>query len=348
MTAVDLRSDTVTRPTPAMRRAMAEAEVGDDVFGDDPTVKRLEETVAGILGKEAALYVPSGTMANQISMALTAGPGTEVLVEEGSHVLNFEGGAASALWGITLRPVAGRRGVFTPADVAAAVRPENEHFAPLRAVAFENTHNRAGGAVWPPEALHAAAGAAREAKLLVHLDGARLWNAAAATGTEPADLARSADTVSVCFSKGLGSPVGSAVASTAERIHRARFLRKRLGGGMRQAGIIAAGALHALHHHRDRLAEDHARAAQIGAALAELPGVEVLPVETNIVIAELRRTGRAQAEVVSALATEGVLATGFGTTRIRLVTHLDVNDEGIERGIIALRRVLGGAKEGRA
>ncbi len=348
MTAVDLRSDTVTRPSPDMRRAMAEAEVGDDVFGDDPTVKRLEETVAGILGKEAALYVPSGTMANQISMALVAGPGTEVLVEEGSHVLNYEGGAASALWGITLRPVVGRRGVLAASDVAAAVRPPNDHFAPLRAVALENTHNRAGGAVWPPEQLHAVAGAAREAGLAVHLDGARLWNAAAAGGLDPADLARSADTVSVCFSKGLGAPVGSAVASTAERIHRARLLRKRLGGGMRQVGIIAAGALHALLHHRDRLTEDHARAARIGAALAELPGVETLPVETNIVIAELRETGREQAEVVEALAAEGVLAAGFGATRIRLVTHLDVDDAGTGRAIAALRKTLGGGKGGRA
>ncbi len=341
MSVVDLRSDTVTRPTAAMRKAMAGAEVGDDVFGDDPTVQRLEETVASLLGKEAALFVPSGTMANQISLALHAGAGTEVLVEEGSHVFNYEGGASSALFGITLRPLPGRGGVVSPDSIRAQVRPENEHFAPAVAAAFENTHNRAGGAVWPPEAFREACEAAHRAGLGVHLDGARLWNAAAATGLAPGDLAGGADTVSVCFSKGLGAPVGSAVASTRERIHRARFLRKRLGGGMRQVGIIAAGALHAVTHHRERLVDDHARAARLGETLAGIAGVEVLPVQSNIVIAELRALGRTQGEVVPALAAEGVLAAGFGETRIRLVTHLDVDDAGIERARAALVRVLG-------
>lgn len=245
------------------------------------------------------------------------------------------------MWGITLRPVAGEGGVLAPDRILEQVRPENEHFAPAVAVALENTHNRAGGAVWPPEALAAAIEAARGAGLRVHLDGARLWNAAAATGRTPARLAAGADTVSVCFSKGLGAPVGSALASTREAVKRARFLRKRLGGGMRQAGIIAAGALYALRHHRERLAEDHARAARLGAALEALPGVEVLPVHSNIVIAELRGTGRAQAEVVAGLGREGLAVVGFGLTRIRLVTHLDVDDAGIERAIAVLNKVLG-------
>jgi threonine aldolase len=344
MTVVDMRSDTVTRPTPEMRRAMAEAEVGDDVFGDDPTVQRLEAETAALLGKEAALFVPSGTMANQVALSLLAGPGTEVAVEEGSHVLNYEGGAASALWGITLRPYPGKRGVLSPEQIRSAVKVEDEHFAPTAAVSLENTHNRAGGAVWPPSELEAAGRAAHEAGLTVHLDGARLWNAAVATGKAPSELARHADTVSVCFSKGLGAPIGSAVASTRERIRRGRFHRKRLGGGMRQVGIIAAGALHAIHHHRERMKEDHARAARLADAMTDLPGVELLPVETNIVIADLKGTARRQDEVVRALAEGGLLVVGFGTTRIRLVTHLDTGDEEVERAIKVLRSVLGGGR----
>jgi threonine aldolase len=341
MKVVDLRSDTVTRPTPSMRRAMAEAEVGDDVFGDDPTVQLLEEETAAVLGKEAALFVPSGTMANQIAISLLGGPGTEILVEEGAHLLNYEGGGAAALWGITLRTVAGNRGVIPVERIHAGVHPVDPHFAPLVGVAVENTHNRAGGAVWPTGDLEAVYGAAREARLPVHLDGARLWNAAVATGWSPDRLAAGAETVSVCFSKGLGAPVGSAVASSRERIARARFHRKRLGGGMRQVGILAAGASHALRHHRERLAEDHLRAARLGDALRDLPPVEVLPVETNIVIAELAGTGRRPEEVLKSLEKEGVLAVGFGS-RIRFVTHLDIDDGMVARAAEVLRGVLGG------
>ncbi len=324
-----------------MRRAIADAEVGDDVFGDDPTVRLLEEETAAALGKEAALFVPSGTMANQVCMGLLGGPGTEILVESGAHVLQYEGGAASALWGITLKPEPGTDGRLSPEQIRAAVRPADPHFAPLVAVGLENTHNRAGGAVWPREDLARACAAARELGLAVHLDGARLWNAAAAQSVSPAELAAGADTVSVCFSKGLGAPVGSAVASDRERVARARFLRKRLGGGMRQVGILAAGALHALRHHRERLVEDHRRATRIGEALAELPGVRVLPVQTNIVIADMTEAGRGQDEVVGALAAEGLLVVGFGASRIRLVTHLDVDDAAVEAAIAALRKVLG-------
>jgi threonine aldolase len=221
------------------------------------------------------------------------------------------------------------------------VRPADPHFAPLVALGVENTHNRAGGAVWPRDDLDAACATAHELGLAVHLDGARLWNAAAALSLTPADLAAGADTVSVCFSKGLGAPVGSAVVSTRERVERARYLRKRLGGGMRQVGILAAGALHAVRHHRERLVEDHRRAAGIGEALAGLPGIEVLPVQTNIVIADMTGAGRGQDEVVRALADEGLLVVGFGASRIRLVTHLDVDDAAVETAIAALRKVLG-------
>jgi threonine aldolase len=337
---VDLRSDTVTRPTPAMRRAMAEAEVGDDVFAEDPTIRALEEETARLLGKEAALFVPSGTMANQIGLSLLAGAGSEIVVESDSHVFNYEAGAASALWGITLRPIPGRDGRITPDAVAAELRPPDEHVAPVRAVAIENTHNRHGGAVWPLEELDAMAARAKSLGLSLHLDGARLWNAAVASGVEVGRLARGADTVSVCFSKGLGAPVGSALASTAERIRRGRGLRKRLGGGMRQGGIIAAGALHAVRHHRERLEEDHRRAARLAEAFAAIPGIRVLPAPTNIVIAELAAERGPAPEAQAALGREGVLVFAVSPKRLRCVTHLEVDDAGIDAAIAAVRRVF--------
>lgn len=337
---VDLRSDTVTRPTPAMRRAMAEAEVGDDVFAEDPTIRALEEETARLLGKEAALFVPSGTMANQIGLSLLAGPGTEIVVESDSHVFNYEAGAASALWGITLRPIPGSDGRITPEAVAAQLRPPDEHVAPIQGVAIENTHNRHGGAVWPLEDLDAMVARTQALGLSLHLDGARLWNAAAASGVDVGRLARGADTVSVCFSKGLGAPVGSALASTADRIRRGRRLRKRLGGGMRQGGIIAAGALHALRHHRERLEEDHRRAARLAEALAAIPGIRVFPAPTNIVIAELAAERGPAPEAQAALGREGVLVFAVSPVRLRFVTHLEVDDAGIEAAIAALRRVF--------
>ncbi len=342
MIPIDLRSDTVTRPTPEMRQLMAEAAVGDDVFGDDPTVRALEVETARLLGKDEAVFVPSGTMANQIGLALVARSGTEILVEANSHIVNYEGGAPAALWGITLRPIEGVRGTLDPMQILANVRGDDLHFATTVAVSLENSHNREGGAVWPRVALDAAYAAAREAGLAVHLDGARLWNAALATGVDVAALAWGADTVSVCFSKGLGAPVGSAIALSADRAREARRLRKRLGGGMRQAGILAAGALYALEHHRDRLADDHARAARMGRALKRIKGVQVLPVETNLVIFDLKKLGRRQDDVVRHLAREGLLAVGIGDTRIRIVSHLDIDDAQTDRAIEILRRVLGG------
>jgi len=343
MTVVDLRSDTVSRPTPAMRRAMADADVGDDVYGEDPTVRDLEQETAALLGKEAALFVPSGTMSNQIGLSLLAGRGTRVVVESGSHIVKYEAGAAAALWGITLHPVPGDRGRISPEQIDAAVSPEDVHVAPVRAVVAENTHNRAGGAPWPRETLDAFTGRAAERGLSVHVDGARLWNAAAAAGVPPADLVRGADTVSVCFSKGLGAPVGSALVASAENVARGRFLRKQLGGGMRQAGIVAAGALFALRHHRERLVEDHARASRLGRALEEL-GVTVLPVETNLIVADLG--GADSAAVTRALGDRGILVGDLGNGGVRLVTHIDVDDDGVERAIAALREVLSGTGAG--
>ena len=341
MPMVDLRSDTVTRPTPAMRRAMADAPVGDDVYGEDPTIRALEEETASVLGQDASLFVPSGTMANQLGLALLAQSGHEVLVDKDSHIMNFEGGAAAALWGITLRAVAGPGGRITAEQVRAHVKGVDEHLAPLTAVAIENTHNRHGGAVWTREEMAACFGESRRHRLGIHMDGARLWNAAAALGVAPATLSSQADTVSVCFSKGLGAPVGSVIASNRERITKARFLRKRLGGGMRQAGIIAAGALHALRHHRERLIEDHARAARLAACLRELPDIDVLPVESNIVIVDLSRRDLDAARESDRLRDNGVLAHDVSPRRIRFVTHLEIGDLELEHAMNALRSVWG-------
>ncbi len=279
---IDLRSDTVTRPTPAMRRAMAEAEVGDDVLGDDPTVAAL----AQILGKESAVYMPSGTMTNQVAVRTWTEPGDEIIIEAGAHTYFFESGGPAALSGVMCRLIQGERGLFTADQVRAVLRPANEHFPRTRLVCVENTHNRGGGTVWPLRQVAEVAAVAREAGLKVHLDGARLWNASVAAGVPEKDYAAHFDSASVCFSKGLGAPVGSALAGTREFIARARRFRKMFGGGMRQAGIIAAGALYALEHHRERLAEDHANARRLAEGLAGLAGIEIDPatVETNIVV----------------------------------------------------------------
>jgi threonine aldolase len=344
MSLVDLRSDTVTRPTPAMRQAMAAAEVGDDVYGEDPTVRALEEETARLLGQEAAVFVPSGTMANQIGLALLAGPGTEVLVEKDSHVFNFEAGGAAALWGITLRPLAGPRGRITAEQIQSHQKPVDEHLAPLVAVAIENTHNRHGGAVWTPAELEACYTEARRCGLAIHVDGARIWNAAAALDMEPSALLGGVDTVSVCFSKGLGAPVGSALASTRSRVAKARVLRKRLGGGMRQAGIVAAGALYALRHHRRRLLDDHVRAARLGACLRELPEILVLPVESNLVIVDLMRRGRSAPEEAARFRAEGVLVHDVSPSRLRFATHLDVDDAGLDRTMRVARSLWGASR----
>jgi len=323
---IDLRSDTVTKPTRAMRDAMARAEVGDDVYGEDATVNELQERVAEVAGKEAALFVTSGTMSNQIALLCHTRRGDEVLIGEGAHIAFYESGAAGAWSGVQLE-VVGRGGFFTGAELVSSIKPP-EYYNPLpRVVAVENTHNRAGGRIFPQRDVVEIARVARSHGLALHLDGARIWNASVATGLSVAELCAPFDTVSVCFSKGLGAPVGSALLSDKETIARARRFRKMLGGGGRQMGIIAAGALHALEHHRARLEEDHAAAREIARALRDVRGGCVPEVETNIVMFDVP----ASADRVVRRARElGVLVSAFGPRRIRVVTHLDLARERVE------------------
>jgi threonine aldolase len=337
---VDLRSDTVTRPTPEMRRVIAEAEVGDDVFGDDPTVRALEEETARILGKEAAVYVPSGTMANEVAVAAHTERGDEVLLEERSHIFLYEGAGPALLSGVQVWPLRGHRGLIAPRTVEAAIRPVDPHFPVSRLLCLENTHNRAGGRVLPLGPLRELTELARNHGLRCHLDGARLWNAVAASGASADQYAALFDSVSVCFSKGLGAPVGSAVAGTGEWIARARHYRKRFGGGMRQAGILAAGALYALEHHRDRLSEDHARARRLAEGVDGIPGLGCVPeeVETNIILVTAE-SGVPAGRWVEGLAQRGVLASAVGPSTLRFVTHLQIGDADIGHALEAIRAV---------
>ncbi len=326
-----------------MRRAMAEAEVGDDVFAGDPTINRLQERVAELLGKEAAIYMPSGSMANQTSLRAHTQPGDEIIAHEDSHIYHYEAGAPSAISGCSLQLLSGARGQFTAADVRAAVRPKDSHYAQSALVLIENTHNRGGGSIWSVDALAEIREVADEFGLKMHLDGARLMNACVATGRKPTEYTKFFDTVSVCFSKGLGAPVGSAVAATKEMIRRVHRFRKMFGGGMRQGGIIAAGALYAIEHHIDRLVEDHAHAKRLAEALAEMPGVsiDVSAVETNLVYFDVHEsTGTAQ-EVCDKLYAAGVWTLAIGPQRIRAVTHLDVDSAGISKAVDAIGAVLG-------
>ncbi len=337
---IDLRSDTVTKPTPAMREAMARAEVGDDVLGDDPTVKELESETAATLGKEAALFTASGTMANQLALRSQTEPGDEILVEANAHIYYYEGGAPAALSGVMCRCLEGQRGIFTGADMAAALRPADPHFPRTRLVCLENTHNRGGGKIWSIEQIQEVAAAARKHNLQLHLDGARLWNASVATGIAEREYAAPFDTVSVCFSKGLGAPVGSALAGPKHTIDRARRFRKMLGGGMRQAGIIAAGALYALKNHRNRLVEDHANAKRLASGLANIRGLEADPaqVETNMV--RFRVQVMPAQELVERLRVSGVLVLPVGRDLIRAVTNLMVSAEDIEAAVKTISGLL--------
>ena len=331
---IDLRSDTVTRPTKGMRRAMLEAPVGDDVFGEDPTVNRLEEYVADLLGKEAALYAPSGTMTNQIGVQVNTSRGEEVLLHEGSHIFVYEAGAPAMLSGVQLRILPGENGILSPETVRAAVRPEDVHFPRSKLICLENTHNTAGGKVFPLEDFAAVAQAARDLGLRVHLDGARLFNAQAATGIPASEWCAHADTVSVCSSKGLGAPVGSLLAGDEETIREARRARKAFGGGMRQAGIIAAASLYAFEHNTERLSEDHARARRLAAGLRGA-GYEAREPDTNLVLVAVGDPP----EFLRALAREGVLATPGKPGFVRMCTHLDVGDGEIETAIEAAIRI---------
>ena len=334
---IDLRSDTVTKPTEQMRAAMAAAEVGDDVLGDDPTVIALEARTAEILGKPAAVYMPSGSMTNQVAIRTHTEPADEIILEAQGHSYFYEGGGPAALSGVTCRLIQGRRGIFTAEDVRAMLRPKNVHFPRTKLLCVENTHNRGGGSVWPIETVAEVAAAAHDAGLSMHLDGARLWNAAVASGIPERAYAEHFDSVSVCFSKGLGAPVGSALAGSEEFIARARRFRKLFGGGMRQAGIIAAGALYALTHHRDRLTEDHANAEALAGGLAELGGIQLDPatVETNIVIFTV--TSIPAPELAERLKQRGVLVLARGADSIRAVTNLMVSAEDIAAAVEAFR-----------
>ena len=340
---VDLRSDTVTRPTPAMRRAMAEAEVGDDVFGEDPTVARLEARVAETLGKDAAVFVPSGVMGNQIAIRVHARSGEEAVVAERSHIYHYEAAAPAALWGVGLRPVGDASGVLTAQDVAAVVQGEHDWEARTALVCLENTVNKAGGVAVTADRVRPVADLARSHGLALHLDGARLWNAAVALGESPAALAAPFDTANVCLSKGLGAPVGSVLAGSAEHVRLARRARKLLGGGMRQSGVLAAAALVALDDfERDghaMLRADHARARRLADAVSALAPLRLVrPPDTNIVLFD---TPEPAADVVAALAAEGVRVVAFGPATVRATVHRDVDDAGIERAVAALRRRFG-------
>lgn len=339
---IDLRSDTVTRPSPAMRAAMAAAEVGDDVFAEDPTVNHLEERAAAFLGKEAALFVPSGSMANQIALKVHCEPGDDVIIGEGAHNYLYEAGAAGAIAGVQFT-IVGQGGLFTGHDVEAAWKDPAYHgHAPSRLVCVENTHNRGGGVVWSQAEVERIAARARARQMAVHLDGARLCNAAVATGASAAALAAPFDTVSLCFSKGLGAPVGSVIAGSKAHIARAHRFRKMLGGGMRQAGILAAGALYALEHNVTRLTEDHAHARLLAEHLAGIPGISVdlARVQTNIVLLDLAPPLPAAIEVAERLREKGILCLPFGPRRLRLVTHLDVDRAACLRATDGLVSVL--------
>jgi threonine aldolase len=340
---MDFRSDTVTKPTPAMRGAMVEAEVGDDVFGEDPTAQRLEARVAELLGKEAGVFVPSGVMGNQLAIKVHTRPGDEVVVAERSHIYHYESGAPGVLSGVQLRPLEDPRGFLTGEAVAAAVRGRYDWEPRTRLVCLENTVNKAGGRVYPLDLIHDVAHAAREHDLALHLDGARLWNAAVASGLSEAEIAAPFDTVSVCLSKGLGAPVGSVLAGSEEAIRLARRYRKLFGGGMRQIGILAAAGLYALDHHRAGLADDHRRARRLATALAALPGFDVDPaaVETNIVLAE---TERPAAEVLESLAERGVRMVAFGPHTVRATLHRDLSDEDLDAALAVLAELFGDAE----
>ncbi len=337
---IDMRSDTVTRPTPGMREAMARAEVGDDVFGDDPTVNRLQSVVADLLGKEAALYVPSGTMGNQLALRAQTRSGDQIVLEDGAHIYRYEAGAPAALCGLLVTCVKTPDGLLDWPLVEAALNPDNVHCAPPTLICLENTHNRAGGRVLPQANVLEIARQAHARGLRVHLDGARLWHAHVATGLTLAELAAPVDSVSVCFSKALGAPVGSVLAADSATIARAHRFRKMWGGGMRQAGILAAACLYALDYHLARLAEDHEHARALTTGL-DHPGLKVNhPVDTNIVIIDVAGPGGDEA-LLSHLESRGVLGVGFGPGRVRLIPHLEHSSADIGRAVEALNSFSG-------
>ncbi|MBS0448152.1 MAG: low-specificity L-threonine aldolase [Proteobacteria bacterium] len=340
MKIIDLRSDTVTQPTAAMRAAMLDAPLGDDVFGDDPSVNALQGKIAAMLGKEAALFVPSGTQSNLVGVMTHCGRGDEYIVGQMAHTYRWEAGGAAVLGSVQPQPIEHQKdGSLALADIEAAIKPDDAHFAKSRLLCLENT---IGGKALAMDYVADATALAHRRGLATHLDGARLFNAAVKLGVPASDIARHFDSVSVCFSKGLGAPVGSALVGSREFIGRAHRWRKMLGGGMRQAGVLAAGALHALEHHVERLADDHALAARLAEALAGIPGLAVEAPQTNIVFVDLVGGRReAGAGLLAHLKSRGVLATGL--YRLRFVTHLDVDAEGVDRAAAAIREYLASA-----
>jgi threonine aldolase len=347
---IDLRSDTVTRPTPAMRRAMAEAEVGDDVYGEDPTVNRLEERAAAVAGKEAALFVPSGTMGNTIGIKVHTHHGEEVICEARCHILNYELAMLSWFSGCVARPIAAENGILLWDQIRREIRPLGPHWAPTGVISIENTGNMAGGTVYPPEVIREICNGAHELGLKVHMDGARVFNASAACGVPVRDIVAPVDTVMFCLSKALGAPVGSILAGPKERIAQGRLYRKRLGGGMRQAGVLAAAGLVALEESPPKLAQDHLNARFLANGLAAIPGIRIDPksVQSNIVIFDVSGTGLAPAGITDKLKERGVLINGISAHQMRAVTHYDVDRAGCEAALNALSEITAGSAVARA
>ena len=342
MEFIDLRSDTVTRPSPGMREAMAKAEVGDDVFGEDPTVNKLQQKVAELLGKEAALYVPSGTMGNQVCIKVHTQPGDEVIAEKGCHVFNYETAGMAFLSNVQVHTIEGKHGAFSVAQVKRAIRPKAYYMPRTRLICLENTHNRAGGTIIPIDLIKEMNALAKDEGIRFHLDGARLWNACAETGITPKEYASFFDSVSVCLSKGLGAPVGSVIASSAEFIAEARRYRKIFGGGMRQAGVLAAAGIYALENNAARLKEDHANARYLARELATIRGfdIDMDSVQTNIIIISLEKLGKTPDEVLALLRTKGVLLTLGNYMGIRAVTHMDVSTDQVKRAAQIIRETF--------
>ena len=344
MRTIDLRSDTVTKPTEAMREAMARAEVGDDVYGEDPTVNRLQEMVAGLLGKKAALFVPSGTMANQLAIRIQTQPGQEVIAESKAHIVRYEQGAAGALAGVQLHWVTGDRGLMGPEHIEAAIRPKDQHSIQTALICLENTHNAGGGTIYPLSTIERIRAVASAHGVPMHLDGARLFNAVAATTLPPAAYAQHFETVSVCLSKGLGAPAGSLLLTNDPAlIDKARRFRRMYGGAMRQAGILAAAGIYALEHHIGRLKDDHDNAKRLARKLQQIPAVTINPqhVESNIIIFDIIGHRLCPSELVAALRREHVLINAVGGTSFRAVTHLDVSTRQIDAAADAFARILG-------
>lgn len=343
---IDLRSDTVTRPTPGMMKAMTAAPVGDDVFGDDPTVNRLQAEVARLLGKEAGLFLPSGTMANQIAVKCLTEPSDEVILDRESHIFRYEAAASAVISGVQFCALDGRDGVMTADQVEKAIRPNDIHQPKTALVCLENTHNRAGGVVYPLDEIERISKLCHRKRVKLYLDGARLWNASAATGIPPREYARYFDALMVCLSKGLGCPAGSVLAGSRGFIEKARRIRKMLGGGMRQAGILAGAGLYALRHNVKRLKDDHHRARHLAEMVVNLPGVgiDMKSVQTNIVVFDISRSGLNPEQAAGKLAVKGVWVIPFGRTMLRAVTHLDVDDRGIETAGREIKKLFSGRR----